>query len=61
MLHDKSIGSGEKKSRKIGNKINASFGFDGMVYICENIRSELGQVSYRQLESAWDGIGEWRG
>lgn len=58
--HGSFLGSGEKKSREIGMKINASLGFDGMVYICESIRSELGQVAYRQLEAAWDGIGMWR-
>lgn len=59
--HGSFLGAGEEESRKIGQKINASHGFDGMVYVCESIRDELGQVAYRQLEAAWDGIGKWRG
>ena len=52
---------GKEQSRNIGEELNEKWGFDVMVYVCERIRDELGSGPYRELEYAWNGIGDWRG
>jgi hypothetical protein len=46
---------------KIGQEIYDAHGHDGMVEVCEMIRSQLGGGPARDLEYKWNGIGEWRG
>jgi len=55
------LGAGEEQCRKIGEEIDAQWHFEGMVYVCDRIRDELGAAAARELEYAWDGIGSWRG
>ncbi len=52
----------EKKEQciEIGQKINRRWGFDGMSYVCDAIRNRLGYAAYREVASAWDGIGDWK-
>ena len=50
----------KEASREIGRRINASHGFSGMVYVCDSVKP-FGVGANRELEFAWDSIGEWRG
>lgn len=45
----------------VGESLESSCGFDGMVRACETVRAKLGGVAHRELEAAWDGVGDWRG
>jgi hypothetical protein len=46
--------------REIGREINAAYGYDGMVNVCDSIRAKFGASPARTLEYTWDGIGEWQ-
>ena len=54
-------GDGEAKSREIGEEIDAKWGFNGMVRVCEYYRDHVDESRYRALERSWDNIGAWRG
>ena len=43
----------------IGREINAAYGYDGMVNVCDSIRAKIGASPARTLEYTWNGIGEW--
>lgn len=45
----------------IGEDIYRQCGHNGMVEVCELIRSQLGNGPARDLEYKWDGVGDWRG
>ena len=55
------LGEGEDHSRVVGNKINQIYGFNGMVDVCDNIKDLIGIASGRELEMAWNNIGDWLG
>jgi len=45
----------------IGRELNARGGNDLMLEAYEVVRARLGGTAARELEVAWDGIGEWMG
>jgi hypothetical protein len=45
----------------IGKEINEKYGYNGMVEVCDELRTVLGAGPARELEYKWDGIGEWQG
>jgi hypothetical protein len=45
----------------IGKEINEKYGYNGMVEVCDELRTVLGAGPARELEYRWDGIGEWQG
>lgn len=49
------------KIKEIGEELNKSFGFSGMVQVCNKVGEKLHGSSKREIESTWDGIGSWRG
>ena len=51
----------EQSCRKIGETVNAKAGFKGMEYVCTRVGIIAGRVASRDLECAWDGIGNWMG
>ena len=44
----------------IGRAINAAYGYNGMVNVCDSIRAKFGGSPARTLEYTWNGIGEWQ-
>ena len=48
-------------TREIGEQIFKQYGHEGMVEVCDIIRSQIGGGPARDLEYKWNGIGEWRG
>jgi hypothetical protein len=57
-----SVGSfASPETRDIGEQIYKALGHEGMVQVCDIIRSQIGGGPARDLEYKWDGIGEWRG
>jgi hypothetical protein len=53
--------SGEEKARQIGEQLNRVGGLQLMLKAHAAVAVKLGVVAARELESAWDGIGEWGG
>lgn len=49
------------RARAIGEQLNALGGNDYMLAGHEQVRQTLGAVAARELEVAWNGIGEWLG
>ncbi len=47
--------------RDIGRELNSRGGNNLMLSAHAEIARRLGGVAARELESAWDGIGEWQG
>jgi len=50
----------EGMTREIGEALNHLGGMGLMQAAHERVSSSLGNVKARELESAWDGIGQWR-
>jgi len=48
-----------KKTREIGEKLNALGGYELMEFAYERIRKKLGSSLSDHLEYAWSSIGEW--
>jgi hypothetical protein len=53
-------GIGLSESHKIGKEIHERHGHDAMVTVCDALRDVINGMAARELESTWDGIGEWR-
>ena len=51
----------KSRAREIGEQLNALGGNDYMLAGHEAVRQTLGAVAARELEVAWNGIGEWLG
>jgi hypothetical protein len=51
----------EGRTREIGEELNKMGGMGLMQTAHEQVSSSLGNVKARELESAWSGIGMWRG
>ena len=49
------------RTREIGSQLDALGGVPLMRTICEEVRMTLGSAKERELESAWNDIGQWRG
>lgn len=49
------------RAREIGELLYDRGGHDLMLQVHEEVRQALGGSSGRELEVAWDGIGEWQG
>lgn len=54
-------GLGDPEVQEIGKELNEKFGNNGMVAVCDELRSVMGPAVARDLEYKWNGIGEWRG
>lgn len=55
------LGPAQERAREIGEDLNRAGGLQLMLKAHGIVRAELGNVAARELESAWDGIGEWGG
>jgi hypothetical protein len=53
--------SGRAEAERIGSEIYDAHGFDGMVRVHDFMCRILPRGGPRELEMAWDGIGEWLG
>ena len=51
----------EGRTRDIGAELNSFGGIELMRSAHERVAASLGNVTARELESAWAGIGEWQG
>ena len=49
------------EGRLLGVLIYLTYGYDSMVYVCEQCKTFGVRAYYRSIEYLWDGIGEWRG
>lgn len=45
----------KQRVREIGEALNQAHGFSGMVYVAE----QMPPHDQRELEVAWNGIGDW--
>lgn len=54
------LSRGRKAAREVGELVHAAHGFSGMQAVHEMIATILPRGAARELEMAWDGIGEWR-
>jgi hypothetical protein len=52
--------SNDKRTRKIGSRLNAIAGMDLMERVYDEVATHVRRPA-RELDLAWDGIGEWRG
>ena len=50
------LGANKERTRQIGERLNSIGGFNLMQQVAESIPL----VDQRELDFAWDGIGEWR-
>jgi hypothetical protein len=46
--------------RPVGERIEAAYGYNGMVTVCDTLRFTIGAAAASTLEHMWDGIGEWQ-
>jgi hypothetical protein len=46
----------KKRVREIGEALNEVYGFSGMIFVCE----QMPVHDQRELEVAWDEIGDWQ-
>lgn len=51
----------DRRTREIGAELHALGGKRKMRYVHDKVRDDLGQVFARELEAAWDGVGDWLG
>lgn len=51
---------GREAVRSVGEDINRQYGFHGMVAVHDCISDILPTGAARELEFAWEGIGEWK-
>ncbi|WBB61663.1 hypothetical protein O7599_03655 [Streptomyces sp. WMMC500] len=49
------------RTREIGAELHEAGGKQRMLSAHAAVRAELGQAHARELEAAWDGVGDWRG
>jgi hypothetical protein len=47
-------------SREIRERINTSYGYNGMVTVCDTVCFVINGTAARELELVWNYIGEWR-
>ena len=52
---------GKARAREIGERLNQIDGNELMLAVHSRVSQSLGGSSGRELEVAWDGIGEWMG
>ena len=50
-----------KRARRIGSLLNFQGGMELMRKAHSIVENKYGKTAGRELESCWDGIGEWRG
>lgn len=55
------LGQARHRARQIGEELNETGGIKLMLAAHEVVGSQLGSGAARELEAAWDGIGEWAG
>jgi hypothetical protein len=55
------LGWARAEVRRIGEEIHAKHGHEAMVSVCDELSYVLGGGPAREVEVAWDGIGDWRG
>ncbi len=60
-VHAANRGFSSPDTTAIGKEINEKYGYNGMVEVCDELRTVLGAGPARELEYKWDGIGEWQG
>ncbi|MES4901469.1 MULTISPECIES: hypothetical protein [unclassified Streptomyces] len=51
----------DQRTREIGAELDRMNGMQKMRDVHRVVAAELGGVRARELEVAWDGIGDWRG
>jgi hypothetical protein len=51
----------DPRTREIGAELDRMNGMQKMRDVHRVVAAELGGVRARELEAAWDGIGNWRG
>jgi hypothetical protein len=51
----------QERAREIGEELNRAGGLQLMLKAHAVVGAKLGGVAARELESAWNGIGEWQG
>jgi len=49
------------ETRKLGQQLHNTGGLRAMLLVHQRIRESLGTTAARELEAAWNGIGDWRG
>ncbi len=52
-------GKKREEAKKVGEDINAEYGFQGMSMVHKSISKLLGGVAARELDFAWSGVGQW--
>jgi hypothetical protein len=52
--------SGREEARRIGRRIHAGAGWDGMSAVHAAVGVLMGPTAAGELEAAWNGIGDWR-
>ena len=55
------LGDKKLRTREIGDSLNNEGGKQLMLLGLSKVRNEYGNIAARELEMAWDGIGEWWG
>jgi hypothetical protein len=56
----KFLTEGKERVRKVGKDVYDRFGHHGMVAVHDVIQGLLPDGAARELEFAWDGIGDWK-
>lgn len=51
----------DTRTREIGAELNRMNGKQKMLDAHAVVAAELGRLHARELEAAWDGVGDWRG
>ncbi|WP_407562442.1 hypothetical protein [Streptomyces sp. 184] len=54
-------GGKDGRTREIGAELHEKGGKQKMLHAHAAVRAELGPVHARELEAAWDGVGDWWG
>ena len=53
------LGKGKAEARSVGADLDRLFGYPGMAAVHDVIDELLPDGAARELEAAWDGIGDW--
>ncbi|MEU5874097.1 hypothetical protein AB0A73_21395 [Glycomyces sp. NPDC047369] len=53
--------SAQARTKALGQRLHQRSGFTGMLRAHRDIADRFGAATARELESAWDGVGDWIG
>lgn len=56
----KFLNEGRDQTRKVGEMVFERYGHPGMIAVHDVIETLLPEGAARELEFAWDGIGDWK-